>query len=296
METVCPKAGQSGEPEPSPAARVLAVLAVVALLLGAAWWLHTRHEAAPIPPAPVPAPTTQPEPAPAPEPAKPDKPRKPLIPRPQDGIGQLVYFAEAIEALKIAGPLAPDGATEVQCDLPPDQRLKNTGGMGPRGPGSGAGLCVFTSIEHAGRWSNEERLIGFQKKMTHEPGGGYPAKVDTYMKKYAAGVAYIQFEGRDPAILVAALASGRMPAVTYDGHDPHYGMNRSIAHMVNLVAFDPKTDLACVLDNNFVGENDLVWMTCQEFLQRWRGSGAGWCVILLNAPPPPVPRSLEPKK
>ena len=84
-----------------------------------------------------------------------------------------------------------------------------------------------------------------------------------------------------------ALKTGRMPSVTYDGHDPHY--SGSIAHMVNLIYLDDQE--ACVLDNNFVGEQELVWLSRADFLQRWTGGSQGWAVILLAPPPPPVPHN-----
>jgi len=77
-----------------------------------------------------------------------------------------------------------------------------------------------------------------------------------------------------------------MPSVTYTGHDPHYGERASIAHMVNLIYLDEHQ--ACILDNNFIGENDLVWMSAKEFMGRWDD---GWAVILLAPPPPPPPRN-----
>jgi hypothetical protein len=43
------------------------------------------------------------------------------------------------------------------------------------------------------------------------------------------------------------------------------------------------------LDNNFIDE--LVWMSAQEFFERWTGDG-GWAVILLAPPPTPPPRGL----
>src|SRR5438034_1317674 len=98
---------------------------------------------------------------------------------------------------QIGGNTSPDGKEEILCDLPGAEQLHNTGGMGPRGPGTGAGLCVFTSIEHTGRFQNEATLIGFQKKMTHEPGGGYPDKVDAMLAKYAPSVVYVQYTGKD---------------------------------------------------------------------------------------------------
>lgn len=183
-------------------------------------------------------------------------------------------------AITVGGPVGPDGKTEVTCDLPVSERMKNTGGR------DGAGLCVFTSVQNAARYQNETRLVNFQADMKKEPGGGYPAKVDTMIAKYGKGTPYLQYEGKDPAVLRAALATGRMPSVTYNGHDPHY--RGSIAHMVNLVYLDDHW--AVVLDNNFIGENELVWLTPADFLQRWRGNGGGWAVVLLAPPPPPVPK------
>jgi hypothetical protein len=162
-------------------------------------------------------------------PPKPEPPAKPSTPddscprRPRRPAGELVG------AISVGGPVGPAGQ-QVACDLPVAQRLKNTGGMGPRGPGSGAGLCVFTSIEHAGHWQNVRPLIGLQQKMTHEPGGGYPEKVDQLVAKYAKGVTVIQYEGKDPGVLESPLKTGRMPCVTFNGHDKHYG-NQTIAYM-----------------------------------------------------------------
>lgn len=186
------------------------------------------------------------------------------------------------DTITIGGPTGPDGKTEVACDLPVELRTKNVGGR------DGAGLCVFSSIGHSARWQYEARLEDFQKQMRAEPGGGYPAKVDAMIAKYGPGAAYLQYEGKDPSILKEALATGRMPAVTYNGRCPHYG-NQTIAHMVNLVYLDDTW--ACVLDNNFVGENELVWLKTKDFLTRWTGGQSGWAVILLAPPPPPVPHN-----
>jgi len=194
----------------------------------------------------------------------------------------LIKQVEPAGKIVTGGPVAPDGKTEVVCDLPVDQRKKNVGGR------DGAGLCVFTSIMHAARWQNETRLANFQDQMRNEPGGGYPEKVDAMVKKYGPGTQYIQYEGKDPSVLEAALKTGRMVCVTYNGHDGvHYG--GSIAHMVNLVYLD--NQFACVLDNNFIGANDLVWMNRQDFLSRWTGGRDGWAVVLLNPPPPPPPHN-----
>lgn len=185
-----------------------------------------------------------------------------------------------IAAITVGGPTGP-GGIEVQCDFPVDQRTKNVGGT------DGAGLCVFSSIGHAARWQNESRLKNFQEVMRKEKGGGYPSKTDAMIKKYGKGTEYVQYEGSDPTILDLAIKSGRMPSVTYDGRDPHY--KGRIAHMVNLVFMDDK--LACILDNNYVAENELVWLSRKEFLDRWTGGKTGWCVILLSPPPPSPPHN-----
>jgi len=133
--------------------------------------------------------------------------------------------------------------------------------VGGGGPGTGAGLCVFTSIEHSGRYQNEPSLIGFQKKLTHEPGGGYPDKVDAMLAKYAPNVVYVQYTGKDVSLLKLAMKTGRMVSVTY-GYSPRYG--GPIAHMVNLVHLTDKW--AAVLDNNFPGEDQHEWMAPDEFV------------------------------
>jgi len=176
------------------------------------------------------------------------------------------------------GKVSPDGTEEITCDLPEAEKKRNVGGR------DGAGLCVFTSIEYSARWQNERRLADFQKAMRQEPGGGYPEKVDRMIAKYAPGVAYLQYEGSDLAILRAAVKTGRMPAVTYNGYDPHY--RGSIAHMVNLAHLSEKW--AVVTDNNFPGGRQFVWMAPDEFKRRWTGGRLGWAVLLL-APPPPAP-------
>jgi hypothetical protein len=221
---------------------------------------------------------SEPEPIVIPVPAPTPAPRRPLLPRQEFAAAS----SDAVGKISTGGPIAPDGKSQVVCDLPVDQRKHNVGGR------DGAGLCVFTSIMHEARWQNERRLMNFQDDMRKEPGGGYPEKVDRMIAKFGAGTPYLQYEGRDPSILELALRTGRFPAVTYDGHDGvHY--HGRIAHMVNLAYLDETW--ACILDNNFIGENELVWMSRSEFLQRWTGGGSGWAVVLLSPPPPPVPHN-----
>lgn len=193
----------------------------------------------------------------------------------------LLFPALLLGAIVESGPVGPAGQ-EVACDLPADLRTKNVGGT------DGSGLCVFTSIGHAARYQNERKLADFQRQMRAERGGGWPEKVDAMVAKYAPGAAYVQATNGDLAFLRKAIASGRMPSVTYAGRDPHYG-RATIAHMVNLVHLDDTS--ACVLDNNFVGERQLLWMTPAEFAERWRANGGGWAVVLLAPAPPPAPRN-----
>lgn len=196
----------------------------------------------------------------------------------------LLFFALPAIAGTVSGPKHSDG-TEIQCDLPSDQHLKNRGGR------DGAGLCVFTSIEHSARWQNVKPLVGFRDWMTKYPGGGYPQKVDQMIDRLAKekGVpkpAYLQAEGGDLTVLRDALKAGLMPAVTYSfSPTGRYGGQR-IAHMVSLVHLDDKH--AVILDNNYPGADKYEWLTVDEFRRTY---APGWAVILLNPGPPPVPKN-----
>lgn len=197
-------------------------------------------------------------------------------------------FLSLLLAANIGGKTAPDG-TEIQVDLPGSQHMTNKAGS------DGSGLCVFTSISHSARWAHVELLENFRDYMTKYPGGGWPEKVDKYIAKIAKdrGVAppqYVQVEGHREvlATLKAALKSGRMPAVTY-AFSPtgRYG-GRKIAHMVSLVHLDEK--YACVLDNNYPGEDKYEWMSVDEFYRSFTGmGGSGWAVVLLADGPPVLP-------
>jgi hypothetical protein len=187
-----------------------------------------------------------------------------------------------------AGPT--DQGHTVMVDLPPALRSHNIGGS------DGVGLCVFTSCQHTAIYQNVEALKTFQKWMSRHPGGGYPEKVDAMIAQMCKEEnmpvpLYVQYEGKDPTILEEALASGRMPCVTYDGRDNFY--HGHIEHMVNLVYLDK--DVACILDNNRPEDNRLCWMTRDEFLSRWVGVGGrdrqAWAVIFLDPAPSPVPYS-----
>lgn len=232
----------------------------------------------PQPWAPEPLPTP---PQPTPRPPAPNPRPCPICPNPRP-YGDALPGQSAVGEIREGGPIAPDGVTEVTCDLPVELREKNRGGR------DGAGCCPFAATQMSARYQNEHRLWNFLSDVaTHENGGGWPQKMDAMMKKYAPGVNYVQHTGGDLEFLRSALRGGRMPAVTYSGRDVHYGS--TIAHMVSLVHLDDHW--AAVLDNNYIGDRQLVWMTIPEFTARWKSGGYGWAVVLLTPPPMPPPKN-----
>ena len=254
--------------------RLLLILLIAGALV---WWYTTRPRPALVPP-------------PAPVKPPPDNKPKPRKPRPCPGPGPCpLEDKEAIgtHAPIEGGRVSPDGAVEVVCDLPAAERKKNIASKG-------LGCCVFRSIDYAARWQNVPPLYDLPEKMRDAgiAGGGYPEKAGKILKQFAPNAEYIQDTSGDADILEAILRTGRLPCVTYSGHDCHYGMNTSIAHMVCLPYFDRATGWACVSDNNYPDENSFVWMSTDELVKRWKGGGGGgWVVCLLNSPPPPVPHN-----
>jgi hypothetical protein len=182
------------------------------------------------------------------------------------------------------GPVSPEGVA-ARIVLPLDLHMRNTGGS------DGAGLCVFTSIEMAGRWQNVSTLDGLQAWMRKRPGGGHPSKVDTVLKAFCAEKGhpvppYIQIESRDLDILRLAARTWRMPAITA-AYLPGY--RGRIAHMVDLAHAGQDGEPWAILDNNFPGR--WAWLSEPEFLRSYTGgSGNGWSVVLLDPPPPPAPK------
>ncbi len=252
---------------------------LLALLVGAAllWWYYDHQERTQ--PAPAsPAPSSPDKPKPKPEPKKPKRPWGPG-PCPAE-CGQ-----EAGGQPAEGGRVSPDGAVELVCDLPASERKKNIASKG-------LGCCVFRSIDYAARWQQVPELYDLPEQLVQAgiPGGGYPEKVDEVLQRFGPDVSYIQDTSGDADILEAILKTGRMPCVTYNGHDCHY--SGSIAHMVCLPYFDRQTGWACVSDNNFPGDDQFVWMSPDEFLKRWKsGGGGGWVLALLAPPPPPAPHN-----
>ena len=192
-------------------------------------------------------------------------------------------------AATVGGQVAPDG-TEAQIDFPVAMQRRNTTSMGE-------GCCVWTSIHHAAIWQN---VPAYQEapewiRQHRIPGGAYPEAVAKYLPEMArergarTTPQFLNYEGDDLDILKLACRTGRMPCVTYTfSPTGRYG-GRRIAHMVNLIHADDHW--FAVLDNNYIGENQIEWLTPDEFKRSFTGLGHGWAVILLAPPPPPVPRN-----
>lgn len=196
-------------------------------------------------------------------------------------------YSQTPSGAKVGGNVAPDG-TEIHCDLPGSQHLQNKGGS------DGAGLCVFTSVDHAARWQNVPALIGFRDYMTRYPGGGWPEKLAKYITKICKerGVPeprYVQIENsRDLDILRLATKTGRFVSITYERSPTGRYNGQRIAHMVSVPHVDDKW--VAVLDNNYPGPDRYEWMTPDEFLRVCNPKGF-WAVVLLDNPPPPPPRN-----
>lgn len=178
------------------------------------------------------------------------------------------------------------GGTRAVVDLPAGRHIKNVGGS------DGAGLCVFTSAQHAADWQNVRDLDGFREWMRRKPGGGWPQKFDKMVAEFCKekGVPvplYVQHTGGDDGFLDVAIKTDRMPCVTYAGRDDYY--SGRIAHMVNLAHLDSQR--AAIIDNNRPGV--WLWMTRAEFLTRWRDMQGGWAVVFMAAPPPPHPDGVQ---
>lgn len=244
----------------------ITILLAVSSIIGAGYYISKGMTPSPAPAPPIVIPVN-PAPAPTPDPERPRHPWRPLHPH---------------EA-KVGGDVAPDGAP-VQVDMPQDKRMHNTGGS------DGAGLCVFTSINHAAIWQGVDSLKDFQKWMKSKPGGGYPEKVDKMIaqKCGANKPRYVQVEGASLDVIDLACKTGRMACVTY-GFSPsgRYGGHR-ISHMVNCV--HAINGYYAILDNNYPEE--LEWDSKEEFTRAY-GSDGGWTFVLLDSGPPPPPTNLR---
>jgi hypothetical protein len=203
-------------------------------------------------------------------------------------------LSQARYGASVGGKVAPDGKTELQTDLPGSLHRKNVASP----PGSNNGCCTHTSVHHCSLWQNVPALQEFPKWVQAKrlPGGTYPGEMDKRIAMICKdrGVPvpdYVQLQGGRELldILRAALAGGRMIGVTYSfSPTGRYG-GQKISHMVNLVHLD--SSYAAVLDNNYIAplEQAYEWLTVDEFVRTFTGGRAGWAIILLAAPPPPLP-------
>lgn len=231
------------------------------------------------PPSPVvPAPKTPP-------PKRPDDPK----PKPKPwGTADESRSAFLVGKPVLGGQVGPNGQ-EVHVDLPLSQRIRNIGSHV-----DGAGMCVSTSMTHAARWHAMRDWYNWRDWCAKFPGGGYPSKMDKQIKQFSdekkiPAPPYLQYEGKDPSILEEAFKAGLLPSVTYSGRDG-VRYSGSIAHMVNLVYLDDKS--AAIMDNNGKPE-DLIWMSRDEFIDRWTNGRSGWAHFWLLPGPPPPPRNLS---
>lgn len=255
-------------------------VALVGLLLYA---FGVRTPAPLVPPQPTPAPCPN-----CPQPRPDEKKPRPWLPWRPRGDGDPFADSQAVGKIVIGNGVAPDGKTELACDLPVDQRIKNIGSRV-----DGAGMCVASSIEMAARWAGLEQMRGFRDWCAKFPGGAYAGKMDKQIKAFCAEKnipvpPYIQYEGSSTELLKTALASNRMLGVTYSGRDG-VRYRGPIAHMVDCAAFTEAW--VGILDNNAIAEDQILWMSPGEFIERWKGNGGGWLFCWLAPGPPPVPKN-----
>ncbi|MBY0523416.1 MAG: hypothetical protein K2R98_08450 [Gemmataceae bacterium] len=260
--------------------------ALLTVLFGAAlvlWLLggdDSRPSAKPVSPAPS-VPDTQPSPCPGPCPPKP-KPK----PGPKGPWGE---EAGAPVGAQVGGVVAPDGATQIDVDLPEALHRKNV-------TSKGQGCCVFTSIHHAALWQNVPALQEFPKWLQEKglEGGGYSGNVRERItaickERGYPEPSYIQVDGKDMTVLQKACATGRFPAVTYSKSPTGRYNGGRIAHMVSMPGCTEQW--VAILDNNYIGAGNYEWMTHKEYLDVCNLGGNYWAVILLNPGPPPPPRN-----
>lgn len=179
---------------------------------------------------------------------------------------------------------------EFTCDLPAYEHMKNIGSKV-----DGAGMCVWSSQEHAAIYQCMEDFRGVRDYWAdRERGGGWPQRNDDQIPRYAKakGVstpAFLQIETSDVNKIRQAMTliskTGRMACITY-GYSPRY--RSGISHMTNCVHFDQ--NIAVCLDNNFPGSYEV--MSSDEIIRRMKAtSGSAWIFVWLTSPPPPAPKN-----
>lgn len=211
-----------------------------------------------------------------------------------------VAFADQIYGDSFRAVTSPTGVlspgVEVDCDIPFYRLLKNVGGS------DGAGLCVFTSIEHFFDWFNMKQHLGFRKHMEGRPGGGWPEKVTRELREYCNQKRIempdiLQVTNGNIDLLAEAVQSGHMTGITYCYSPTGRYRGQTIAHMVNCVgARVGPNKLWAILDNNYVKPEEglIEWMDEATFKKVWLNNGGGWFITVLNRPdPPPIPTNEE---
>jgi hypothetical protein len=147
----------------------------------------------------------------------------------------------------------------------------------------------------AARWHNRKGLIDVVHKI--QIGGGWPERVDKWMKEYDPEVEYRQYEGVNPEFVRSAISRGQIVCTTY-GQGELYRSSRNptgtISHWVVLVHIDD--NWAAIIDSNFVDKeysNKYFWMSSKEYWRRachgQNGPGKAWVFAMEAPPPPPVP-------
>lgn len=256
----------------SASTRSLALCAVV----GALTVFYFSQQATP-PPAPAPCP------CPKPDDKDKDKRKRgsPWGPNPC-----AVVTADASRKPVNGGTTSPDGKTVVRIDLDSFERKRNISSRG-------LGCCGSRSLEYGARYVGVKELYDLPERMRADniPGGDNQYTIARKMQKYAPDQSYIQDFGSTPEVLEALLKTHRIPCVGYGGHDTHYSGH--VDHCVCVVACDVSNNWVAVLDNNYPGKDELVWMGVAEFEARWEDCMHKWVYALLALRPGGMPHQGE---
>ena len=156
--------------------------------------------------------------------------------------------------------------------LPAEMHLRNTVGT------DGAGLCVPSSLTINGRYQAVPGIESILELARQRPGGYSPDKLAALLRETVPDEKYASYVGTDPSVLAKLSAEGYPIGATMNT-GALYGY-RPIHHMISLAHFDPKANLACVVDNNQPGVFN--WMRASEFGRRWIDGGTGWAFVWLR--------------
>jgi hypothetical protein len=144
------------------------------------------------------------------------------------------------------------------------------------------GICVVTSATTNGRYQgigpDVDRLFAYAQT---QPGGHSPNKLERQIQHVAPHLKYANYLGSDPEVLERLSRAGYPIGATMNTGRLYNYM--PIQHMVSLVHFDRKGNLAAVIDNN--KPEVTAWMPASEFERRWSGGGSGWAFVWDHAPP-----------